>query len=415
MNPRLLSLGRSLSCAVVTVLAVSVTGSCRSSKPRATEPAPTKPSASQVPADSAVLPRATTAPPSDAESGIAGKAFFQAMALGRQATRSKSHLAAVEAFSKAIALAPNNGRAYAERGYAELLAGSLPAATSDLERASHLTSDRQLLAQVAFNQGLVSEKTGNTEEAGAAFSRSNILSPSTAARAKMGVGACAGVVEVETPHASSRPGWLLDGHGGQGVMLAKSWRDLVDMTLEEPDAGVLAEKEARELFLTGPETLSHEVSDPPPPRFLASRNHGSTASFEMDVVHVRADGSLLVFHSGLLPARTGAGAIYDCVNEAYADAVIDHDVIHATISSSLSTAREGAAIGTEGFDESTDCVDAGRTVEDLFFDTRSGRLLLKTTRSSPNAAEPPVGLRLERGVVFFRGKGCDEQLSLVRD
>jgi tetratricopeptide (TPR) repeat protein len=337
------------------------------------------------------------------------------MALGRQATRSKSHAAAVEAFSKAIAVAPNNGRAYAERGYAELLAGSLSAATSDLARASHLTSDRQLLAQVAFNQGLVSEETGDTEEARAAFSRSNVLSPSAAARAKMGVGACAGVVEVETPHVSSRPGWLLDGHGGQGVILAKSWQDLVDMTLDEPDAGALTEKKARELFLNGPPAMSNEVSDPPPLRFLVYRNHGSTAGFDMDVVHVRADGSLLVFHSGPLPGRTGAGAIYDCVDETHADAVVDGDVIHATISNSLSTAREGAAIGTEQFDESTDCVDAGRTVEDLFYETRSGRLLLKTTRSSPTATEPSVGLRLERGLVHLAGKGCDQQLSLVRN
>ena len=58
----------------------------------------------------------------------ARKEFFQAMALGRQATHSKSLPAAMEAFSKAIAIAPDSGRAYAERGYAELMAGSLPTA-----------------------------------------------------------------------------------------------------------------------------------------------------------------------------------------------------------------------------------------------------------------------------------------------
>jgi len=403
---------------LVTGATASASASCRSSKPMPIQPAPINTSGISAPTDHSVLPEGsspltTTAPQGDAGMG-AHTEFFQAMALGRQATHSKSFPAAVEAFSKAIAIAPDSGRAYAERGYAELMAGSLPTASSDFVRASRLTSDRQLLAQVAFNQGLLHERKGEPEEALVAFSRSNVLFPTAAARAKAGTAACAGVVEVETPHPSSVSGWLHDIHD-QGVMFAKNWRDLVAIALDGRDAGALSESEAREVFLEGLGSTSQEVASPPPPRFLVYRNHGSTAGFEMDVVNIRADGSLLVFHSGPLPGQTGAGAIYDCVDEAHADAVVEGDVFHATISNSLSTAREGAAIGSEQFEQNTDCVDAGRTVEDLFYDTRAGRLLLKTTRSSPTAAEPPVGLRPERNAVHLSGKGCDWVIPLVHD
>src|SRR5882762_1896328 len=60
------------------------------------------------------------------------KAYLDALNEGRSATRKKHYKEAIAAFDRAAKLKPYTARAYAEKGYAELLAGKFKAAEDDL-------------------------------------------------------------------------------------------------------------------------------------------------------------------------------------------------------------------------------------------------------------------------------------------
>ena len=107
------------------------------------------------------------------------------IAEGRKQTRGKHYDAAIAAFTAALIDVPNHPRALSGRGYAHLLAGSLPEATRDLEDALPRTQDAALEAAVHFNLGLAAEKRGDAQNAGLHFARSNTLRPSKAAADKL--------------------------------------------------------------------------------------------------------------------------------------------------------------------------------------------------------------------------------------
>lgn len=113
------------------------------------------------------------------------KSYADALARGRAATKSKSWPEAIVAFDDALGAKPHDPRALAERGYARLLAGKTFEAESDLREASQLALDPKLRAQIHFNLGLATEKTDH-DNARAQFWASNHLSPSAAAKAKIG-------------------------------------------------------------------------------------------------------------------------------------------------------------------------------------------------------------------------------------
>lgn len=110
-------------------------------------------------------------------------AYQRALGEGRGLTNTGKYGAAAKAFSAALEAQPDDPRAYAERGYAELLAKDYGRAQRDLERAVAGGGDRRLRAQTFFNLGLVREALN--QDPISAFALSNFLHPSSAAQKKL--------------------------------------------------------------------------------------------------------------------------------------------------------------------------------------------------------------------------------------
>lgn len=136
------------------------------------------------------------------------KAFGAAVTEGRKRTTEKKYDKAIEAFTQALAIAPDEPRALAERGYAKYLKGDLEGAMADLNHASATANpkDDKLASQIEYNLGLVSDAMADTgwndQMRGVAvghYRRANELSPSKAAASKMGgCPASWGPVEIKT-------------------------------------------------------------------------------------------------------------------------------------------------------------------------------------------------------------------------
>ncbi len=198
------SIGRRL--AIITVLGLSSSAvSCR--KRTAIEENLSRPVSSSA-------ARSTATEPSPASSSSAAPkarqhlndaertelaTYLKALTAGRRATKAAKYEDAVSAFNTALTARPNDPRAYAERGYAALLAKDYTGAEADLVRAAQGTKDRVLRAQIFYNLGLVREANGR--DANSAFTLSNFLHGSAAAQKKL-VGKEACHVEIDrSPNA----------------------------------------------------------------------------------------------------------------------------------------------------------------------------------------------------------------------
>jgi hypothetical protein len=162
--------------------------------PRRSQPNPSANSASAAissPVASVSIPApglASAAPSSSAPKALTAaesRAYQAALGKGRLATQKQDWAAACAAFDQALAIAPEDARARAERGYARLLADDLDGAAKDFAAAQGHSSDKKLEAQIWYNAGLVAERRSNSEEARAAFARSFALNPTAAANGKL--------------------------------------------------------------------------------------------------------------------------------------------------------------------------------------------------------------------------------------
>ena len=162
-------------------------------------------------ADAAPAPIATTpmdatrAAVADASKPITPedrKTYAAALALGRKLTVSKKYPEAIAAFTRALGAIPDDGRATSERGYARYLAKDYDHAEADFQLA--LTElgdgDKKVLAQVEFNLGLLASARGR--DGAAHFHRSYDLSPTAAAKARMGTCPATTRVPATTIYAS---------------------------------------------------------------------------------------------------------------------------------------------------------------------------------------------------------------------
>jgi hypothetical protein len=149
-------------------------------------------------------------PPNDGEK-THRKAYLDALAKGRAATAARRYDEAVAAFGLAVENSAGFGgaRAYAERGYAKLLAKHYDAALQDLEEAANQPSDAKLAAQVWFNRGLADEALGGAKDAELSFYRSNRLSPSKVAEERLaGKKVCPVTVDRTRLDARAYDGWF---------------------------------------------------------------------------------------------------------------------------------------------------------------------------------------------------------------
>jgi len=170
-------------------LALTLGGGIGCKKPPRATPAPEPSVRAVASASSAPPPKPTASVDPQArrraldEARAQLVAYQRALGEGRGLTKAGNYGAAVKAFSAALEARPDDPRAYAERGYAELLARDYDSAQRDLEKAVAGGGDRRLRAQTFFNLGLVREALN--QDPTSAFALSNFLKPSSAAQKKL--------------------------------------------------------------------------------------------------------------------------------------------------------------------------------------------------------------------------------------
>jgi tetratricopeptide (TPR) repeat protein len=210
----------SVSAACLLGLAASLCASC-GRKPTGEQPQATaSPAAASTPAApptadarapvasaSARAPKQAPPKPLSAEDKVKRSAYLQALGKGRAATVAHHYDEAIAAFDQAVT-SDQNGRAYAERGYAYLLSQRYDLALKDFEQALGTPTNAILLAQVWFNRGLTYAALGRGAEADLAFYRSNKLNGTKAAASRLaGKTVCPVTVDRSRVAALPYAGW----------------------------------------------------------------------------------------------------------------------------------------------------------------------------------------------------------------
>lgn len=116
------------------------------------------------------------------------------MGRGRKRTAAGDYQGAFEAFAEALRARPMSARAWAELGYAGVLAGK--DAGPFLLRARSLTKDRTLLSQIWYNEGLMRRSKADAEGARMAFSIAEANGSKAATKQLGGPSRCAATWQV---------------------------------------------------------------------------------------------------------------------------------------------------------------------------------------------------------------------------
>jgi tetratricopeptide (TPR) repeat protein len=397
-------------------------------KPHTIAPSPSARVASSAVPDTSPHPGASSRPatPAIPAAPTAGelsqrRAYQKAMAKGRSATRRKDWPGAVAAFTEALDASTGDAGAYAERGYALLLAGSLDEAEANLDRAAKSASDARLLSSIWFNRGLVAEKRPDDESALVDFFLANRFSPSAAARAKIGGRKVCPVLisrsDASPPRLSDEPWveaddwlglWRAIKHEGNPEARSPS-SNPKSAEPDTPDLEHPATAEAAREALTG---QTGEVTLP-----LLLTTHfagqevfvvmahgkklrgrrlgwdtGGRCPQQLDFDMVSHEGNVLHVH-GLEVRETGYG--YRCEHEDAGDLDLGQ-----------CSEAELATVGPM----QTFCPERTPTEHDVVIDLAKGDTLLAVERASGEitAKLEPNGLRLS-------GLGCDGLVPFVAD
>ena len=337
---------------------------------------------------------------------------------GRLFTRARQWAEAERAFAVAAQEVPGDARPLAERGYAELLAGDLGHAEADLRTAETKDAASKLAAEVAFNLGLVRERQGDAEGARAAFARSVTLSPTKAARAKLGDGGVACAVDLRTSDAPS-------------ISRALDWKTVVAL-VSVNDAPVFKDDaEARAYacnqFGRAPELARNtctpdgavQIVNP----LVSDLTYETAKVAVISTAQALAGAPLLV-----LPLGVSTGWPADCVGARDADVHVDGDLIVVTISNdgaasvSYESAEDARARGVDPktLQETAAgalCGDGPGDVTTVFFDLRTQRPLIGFTSPVPVASSEATSytwIRRDR-IIDVTGPGCDLHLALGRE
>lgn len=102
-------------------------------------------------------------------------AYWKALDEGRKKSKAKEWKAALEAFDRALAVAPDDARVLAEVGWAALNAGDLDRAAAANRRALANVKTKNLRAQILYNAGRVAEARKDVDAAKKAYSESLAL------------------------------------------------------------------------------------------------------------------------------------------------------------------------------------------------------------------------------------------------
>jgi hypothetical protein len=377
-------------------------GACKSqSDGAAASPAPsTSSSAAEV---ASVATRATDAGAALTEEEKKEHALFlAAMAKGRAAATKRDYFTAIRAFDDAVKHAPHDAQPLGERGYVKYLSNDMKGARTDLEAARALGASPKTMAAIWFNLGLVRERQGDTEGARAAFANSESISHSKAAEDEIaGLSSCTADI---TP-------------GGDDLQKAANWRETAILLQIDPQPqNEKSAKDAVCIFSTTADGSGdeHGVCDGPSP-WLVAHDH----SFYFARAHVlypsqSKNSKLLVDDVGMIgswPAH--------CTGEADASGKI---IGHYGWTTKTFDGREGVMFApgddTSGAVSLTDmgdvkCGDAPGSVDDTFYDLKTGAALVGIRRPiAASSSEPLVKLDVSGSTIRITQAGCDTTIDL---
>lgn len=358
---------------------------CRSS-PVATNRTPD----ADVPPTSENGSRSSFAPPApDTGSAMtvderaAARIYVAALGEGRKATRAKRYDAARAAFDRALVARPDDARAYAERGYASLLAGALDAASSDLSRALRGGLDTELEASVQYNRGLLFEKRGAPEQALRAFAAADQLRSTPARRAKSaGRPACAADV----------PDGIMD------VTIYDDWEALRDAIHPVKDRGTARKSVCVSSLRFDGENADETVCDGSPP-WRTSHDY-LMYSWQDWWLHPHGTAIVAVHggRSGTRPATCTNSPSYEV---SYEGGIV---VAKATFTGEGTEIDENAARDP---DSPVVCRDVPGWEETTWFDPATRKRLL-TMRVHAGSVRPKVEITPQE--VRVEGGGCDRTI-----
>jgi len=258
-------------------------------EPRATRSASSSSAPSRAPGPS----RAEPAPVASASDGAGARSSYaQAMTRGRIATSARRWKDAASAFEDALNAVPHDARANAELGYVEIQTNPRRGIAT-LLRAEQSSNAASLTAQVEFNLGLAYERTGDGEEAALAFFRSNALSPSAAATAKLSgrTFTCDVAVKREPAAGHVYLGWLAALKGL--LELDTQHPPPGGLYLPDPlDVGTDADARLRMCVPFGPDP-AHPCTGPGP--FVVQVGANDGRSVALHTLVLVAEGKLLAF------------------------------------------------------------------------------------------------------------------------
>lgn len=323
-------------------------------------------------------------------------AFTEAMAAGRSATRAKEYAAAIAAFDKALAIRPNEPRALAERGYAKLLHEDLDGAAKDFDAAQRFERDRKLDAQIWFNIGVLRQKKNDPEGARQAFTRSNKLSPTKAAQAKLGaVDACSAQI---TEHSQ---------HGDDDASFASDWKTICQSI---KDRGASPVVDDRHVMVEDLDCASFEAPSGKGPWTIGLEFRGGGGALVgsgSEYVYPTKGGFFVLSH---MDSTGGDGPLYamECpVRASSFEARQEGDVV-------VTHAREDATDERTCPNTPPDCVCNAEGTNDTttYYDLRTGTRLLEIFQiTSPTT--PAVKATITGDKLTISGGACDRTIDLA--
>lgn len=328
--------------------------------------------------------------------------FLAAMAKGRAAATKRDYFTAVHAFDDAVKHAPRDAQPLGERGYVKYLSSDLKGAKTDLEAARDLGGSPKVMAAIWFNLGLLRERAADAEGARSAFATSQSISPSNAAEEKIaGLSSCTAEI---TP-------------GGTDLQKTANW--LETATIMQIDPAPQNEKEAKDAVCIFSATADgsgdqHGICDGPPPWVVA---HNHLFFFAHSHVLYPSQGK----NSKVLVDEIGMVGGWPAHCTGFSDGsgkIIGHyGWTTRSFNGSMGVMfQEGD--DTSGAVNLTDmgdvkCGDAPGSVDDTFYDLKTGAALVDVRRPIAASSESPlVKLDVSGSTIRISEAGCDTTIDL---
>jgi hypothetical protein len=375
-------------------------GACKSKLDSA--PVPT-PSASVSAVASTTKPNlADASVPLTEEEKKAHALSLVAVSKGRTAAAKKDFPTAIAAFDEAVKLSPHDAGPLGERGYVKFLSGDVDGAQTDLEAARDLGSTPKIMASIWFNLGLVRERRADAEGARTAFATSQAISPTKAAAAKLtGLSTCTAEIT----------------QTADDLQKAANWREAASiMQIDPPPTNEKNAKDAVCIFSMSADGSSdqHGICDAPPPWTVAHDHLSFFAHSQIVFPSQGASSTLLIEDVGMVggwPAHcTGQSGGSGKIIGHYGWTTKTYDGAMGVMFQSGDDTSDAVNLTDMG---DCKCGDAPGSVDDTFYDLKTGAALVNVRRPIAVSADAPlVHLDVQSSLVRISGAGCNTTINL---